>query len=55
LSADDVLKEMDNVDKINFCDYRDERWDHVYYIDVLPGVNFRFLLIELSGALIQQD
>ncbi|GAE48074.1 hypothetical protein [Mesobacillus boroniphilus] len=50
LSADDVLKGMDSVDKINFGDYRDERYDHVYNIDIEDDETINKIMGEFSKS-----
>lgn len=50
LSANDILKGMDSVDKINFGDYRDERWDHVYNIDIEDEKQINKIMGEFSKS-----
>ncbi|GAM12323.1 hypothetical protein [Mesobacillus selenatarsenatis] len=50
LPADDVLKGMDNVEKINFGDYRDERWDDIYNIDIEDDAKINKIIGEFSKS-----
>lgn len=50
LSADDVLTGMESVDKINFGDYRDERWDNVYNIDIEDEKKINKIIGEFSKS-----
>lgn len=50
LPADDVLIGMDSVDKINFGDYRDERWDYIYNNDIEDEIKINKIMGEFSKS-----
>ncbi|CAM3872010.1 hypothetical protein [Mesobacillus thioparans] len=50
LPADIVLKGMDSVEKINFGDYRDERWDYIYNIDIVDEKKINKIMGEFSKS-----